>query len=91
MMLNSVDLPQPDGPITREELAGLHRQRHIVDGGEHAVRRLELLDDAVDGENRLRRSALRARRRVRTASRPRTWMASLPHKWLFAPATFAQS
>ena len=38
MTLNSVDLPQPDGPITAEELARHHVERDVIDGGEHAVR-----------------------------------------------------
>ena len=48
MTLNSVDLPQPEGPITGEEFARRHRERDVVDSGENTVLRLETLDDVLD-------------------------------------------
>ena len=43
MMLNKVDLPQPDGPMIDEEFALAHAERDVVDGGDRAFRRLEAL------------------------------------------------
>ena len=52
MRLNRVDLPQPDGPITDNELAGRNGKRHMLDCRHHAVGRDEPgLDDVVDLEN----------------------------------------
>ena len=58
MMLNSVDLPQPDGPMTPTNSPGATVERDVVERGEDAVRRLEALDDVVDDENGLARLRL---------------------------------
>ena len=58
MMLNRVDLPQPDGPITARNSPGATVERDVVDRGQHAVRRLEALDDVVDHQDRLRGATL---------------------------------
>ena len=65
MMLNSVDLPQPDGPITPTNSPGATDSETLSTAVSDAVRRLELLDDVVDDENRLRRPPAAG-----TASRP---------------------
>ncbi len=51
MTLNRVDLPQPDGPITARNSPGAHVERDVVDGGEDAVRRVEMLGHVIDDED----------------------------------------
>ena len=65
MILNSVDLPQPDGPMIGHELAGRNAERHVGDGGERAVRGDEALGDSLDVEEA--RGGRRALHRSRAA------------------------
>ena len=77
MMLNSVDLPQPDGPITPRNSPGATVSETLSTAVSDAVRRLEPLDDVVDDQDRLLPgSHAPARLRARTASLRQT--CSLP-------------
>ena len=52
MMLNNVDLPQPDGPITARNSPGVTLNETSSSAVTHAVVRVEALDDVVDDEQR---------------------------------------
>ena len=54
-MLNNVDLPQPDGPITAMNSPGCTFERDVIDGGERSFGCVEALDDVVDDQNAVAR------------------------------------
>ena len=51
MMPSRVDLPQPDGPITREDLALAHREIDLLQRHDIAVAMPDLLDDQFQGRS----------------------------------------
>ena len=72
MMLNSVDLPQPDGPITERNSPGPTLNETSSTAVIGAVRRLETHDDVVDHQNGIACEAVAAAHRCISRSLARS-------------------